>query len=83
VYFLGLRLNTYIASALAIIGLVWFWRIQRRPDPESAPDPAPAEASVPAEASEPDPGPEPDHAPTASTPSQEPQESHNSESTHG
>src|SRR6201987_5986895 len=33
VYFLGLRLNTYIASALAIIGLVWFWRIPRRPAP--------------------------------------------------
>ena len=45
VYFLGLRLNTYIASALAVIGLVWFWRIQRRPEPEPAPDPAPAEAS--------------------------------------
>ena len=38
VYFLGLRLNTYIASALAMIGLVWFWRIQRRPEPAPAPD---------------------------------------------
>ena len=41
VYFLGLRLNTYIASALALIGLFWFWRIQRRPDrrrPIPAPD---------------------------------------------
>ena len=45
VYFLGLRLNTYIASALAIIGLVWFWRIQRRPDPAPAPDPAPEAAA--------------------------------------
>ena len=44
VYFLGLRLNTYIASALAIIGLVWFWRIQRRPDPKT---PAPAPDSAP------------------------------------
>src|SRR6266536_2282762 len=44
VYFLGLRLNTYIASALAIIGLFWFWRIQRRPDPET---PAPAPDSAP------------------------------------
>ena len=41
VYFLGLRLNTYIASALAVIGLFWFWRSQRRPDP-STPEPAPA-----------------------------------------
>jgi prolipoprotein diacylglyceryl transferase len=31
VYFLGLRLNTYIASALAIIGAVWFYRSQRKP----------------------------------------------------
>ena len=48
VYFLGLRLNTYIASALAIIGLFWFWRIQRRPDPEApvpAPDSAPEAAA--------------------------------------
>jgi prolipoprotein diacylglyceryl transferase len=56
VYFLGLRLNTYIASALAAGGLLWFWRIQRRPDPEPAPDPAPEAASDPAEASgEPEP----------------------------
>ena len=48
VYFLGLRLNTYIASALALIGLVWFWRIQRRPDREApvpAPDSAPEAAA--------------------------------------
>jgi prolipoprotein diacylglyceryl transferase len=31
VYVLGLRLNTFIASALAVIGLLWFWRTQRRP----------------------------------------------------
>ena len=53
VYFLGLRLNTYIASALAVGGLLWFWRIQRRPDPEPAPDPAPEAASAAAEPSEP------------------------------
>ena len=85
-YFLGLRLNTYIASALAIIGLVWFWRIQRRPDretPEPAPDAEPTGASAeaaadpdaPAEASEP--------ADAPSQKSRQPQEPHNSESTHG
>jgi prolipoprotein diacylglyceryl transferase len=90
VYFLGLRLNTYIASALAIIGLVWFWRIQRRPDrktPEPGPDSAPEEAAAPAEAAAFADEPEPDPAPTsASAPSQEShesQESHDSESAHG
>jgi prolipoprotein diacylglyceryltransferase len=52
VYFLGLRLNTYIASALAAGGLLWFWRSQRRPDPEPAPDPAPEAAAAAAEPSE-------------------------------
>jgi phosphatidylglycerol---prolipoprotein diacylglyceryl transferase len=33
VYFLGLRLNTYIASALTVVGAVWFYRSQRRPQP--------------------------------------------------
>jgi prolipoprotein diacylglyceryltransferase len=59
VYFLGLRLNTYIASALAVIGLLWFWRSQRRPDPEPAPDPAPEAASDSSEASDPPEAPEP------------------------
>src|SRR6478735_7526625 len=64
VYFLGLRLNTYIASALAVIGLLWFWRSQRRPDPELAPDPAPEAAAEPAEPSNPaeEPEPAPAHA---------------------
>ncbi len=64
VYFLGLRLNTYIASALAAGGLLWFWRIQRRPDPEPAPDPAPEAASAAAEPSDPteEPEPAPAHA---------------------
>ena len=64
VYFLGLRLNTYIASALALIGLLWFWRIQRRPDPEPAPDRAPEAASEAAEPSDPagEPAPAPAHA---------------------
>src|SRR5947208_2091589 len=64
VYFLGLRLNTYIASALAAGGLLWFWRSQRRPDPEPAPDPAPEAASEAAEPSDPagEPEPAPAHA---------------------
>jgi len=66
VHFLGLRLNTFIASALALIGLFWFWRTQRRPAP--APDPSPAEASSDASAADP--------APTsAPAQSQEPHES--------
>ena len=77
---LGLRLNTYIASALALIGLLWFWRTQRRPDPEPAPDSAP-EAATDETA---DPAGEPEPAPaSASAPSQEPhepQEPHESES---
>jgi hypothetical protein len=72
VYFLGLRLNTYIASALAIIGLVWFWRIQRRPDPEPAPVPAPDSA------------PETPADETADgTASEKAHEPHDSESAHG
>src|SRR5690242_10972870 len=46
VYFLGLRLNTYIASALALIGLFWFWRSQRRPAPVESTDPDPAAAAA-------------------------------------
>jgi prolipoprotein diacylglyceryl transferase len=45
-YFLGLRLNTYIASALALIGLLWFWRSQRRPAPVESADPDPAAAAA-------------------------------------
>jgi prolipoprotein diacylglyceryl transferase len=47
VYFLGLRLNMYIASALTVIGAVWFYRSQRRALPEGAATAAgPAEASL-------------------------------------
>jgi len=42
VYILGLRLNMYIASVLAVIGAVWFYRIQRRPAPVATVDPAAA-----------------------------------------
>jgi prolipoprotein diacylglyceryl transferase len=47
VYIFGLRLNMYIATALAITGAVWFIRSQRRPGPV---EPAAAEADVSAEA---------------------------------
>ena len=30
-HFLGLRLNMYIASAVALAGAAWFWHTQRRP----------------------------------------------------
>jgi prolipoprotein diacylglyceryl transferase len=46
VHFFGLRLNTYIASVLAVIGLIWFWRIQRRPAPVESVDPDPAAAAA-------------------------------------
>jgi prolipoprotein diacylglyceryltransferase len=48
VHIFGLRLNMYIASILAVVGAVWFYRTQHRPDrvlvaqgPGPAPDPAP------------------------------------------
>jgi len=42
VYIGGLRLNLYIASVLAVIGAVWFYRTQRRPDRTYAARPASA-----------------------------------------
>ena len=36
VYIFGLRLNLYIASVLAVIGAVWFYRSQRRELPPAA-----------------------------------------------
>jgi prolipoprotein diacylglyceryl transferase len=36
VYFLGLRLNMYIACALTLVGAAWFYRSQRRPLPVTA-----------------------------------------------
>jgi prolipoprotein diacylglyceryl transferase len=83
VHFLGLRLNTFIASALTLIGLFWFWRIQRRPAPapEPAPDSEPAPATAPAappasaaaSASAPPPASAP--ASASATSSRQPQES--------
>lgn len=39
-YFLGLRLNMYIASALTLGGAIWFLRIQRRAAPSAMRDTA-------------------------------------------
>src|SRR5580692_3111956 len=56
VYFLGLRLNMFVAIALTVIGLVWFVLAQRRPErpytvlPASAPEVAGAAEATPDEA---------------------------------
>ena len=47
VHIFGLRLNMYIASVLAVIGAVWFYRSQRLPDP-ATPLAAVAAAGAPA-----------------------------------
>ncbi len=49
-HFLGLRLNFYIATILAIIGLVWFIRSQRKKGDEP---PAESAESIPTTATEP------------------------------
>jgi len=55
-YFLGLRLNMFVAIALTVIGLVWFGLAQRRPDrpytvlPPGAPETAGAAEATPDEA---------------------------------
>jgi prolipoprotein diacylglyceryl transferase len=46
-HFLGLRLNFYVATALTVIGIVWFVRIQRKAPVASA-EVRPAEGSGPA-----------------------------------
>ncbi|HEX9031420.1 MAG TPA: prolipoprotein diacylglyceryl transferase [Streptosporangiaceae bacterium] len=46
-HFLGLRLNTFVASALTLIGIVWFIYTQRRKPPA----PTPADGEPEAEAS--------------------------------
>jgi prolipoprotein diacylglyceryl transferase len=94
VYIFGLRLNMYIASALAIVGAVWFYRSQRRPDrvlvavaPEpssvagAAAEPGSA-ADVPASSPIATPSPS-QRQPQEPRKSQQPQESHGSEPTHG
>jgi prolipoprotein diacylglyceryl transferase len=71
VHIFGLRLNLYIASILAVVGAVWFYRTQHRPDrvltaqgpgpaPDPDPAPAPAEAATEEQARDPEeaaPGP--------------------------
>jgi hypothetical protein len=50
VHIFGLRLNMYIASVLAVVGAVWFYRTQRRPEraltavgpADRAPSPSPS-----------------------------------------
>jgi prolipoprotein diacylglyceryltransferase len=55
-YFLGLRLNLFVAIALTVIGLVWFVLAQRRPErpytvlPPGAPEEAGAAEATPDEA---------------------------------
>jgi prolipoprotein diacylglyceryl transferase len=50
VHIFGLRLNMYIATVLAIIGAVWFYRTQRRPSPIEAPVEPSADAAATADA---------------------------------
>jgi prolipoprotein diacylglyceryl transferase len=60
-HFLGLRLNMYVAIGLTIVGLAWFWQVQRRRPAAAGPpagdspgadleraaeDPAPAEVGA-------------------------------------
>ena len=44
-HFLGLRLNMYVAGAVALAGAAWFWRTQRRAR-GGAPGPAAAQAKA-------------------------------------
>ncbi len=48
-HFLGLRLNMYIASAVALAGAAWFWQTQRRPR-GGTPAPGTVQAMRPASA---------------------------------
>jgi prolipoprotein diacylglyceryl transferase len=58
-YFLGLRLNMFVAVALTVIGLVWFALAQRRPEraytvlPPGAPEATGAAEASPDEAGDP------------------------------
>jgi prolipoprotein diacylglyceryl transferase len=48
VHIFGLRLNMYVAIVLMIVGLTWFYRVQRRPALVPAADPAGGSAEPPA-----------------------------------
>jgi prolipoprotein diacylglyceryl transferase len=91
VYIFGLRLNMYIASVLTVIGAVWFYRSQRRPDrtytaraasaaeaPEPADDAGAARSGVAADAG-PDDSPPPDDAASGDPPEADAQPSRDSE----
>ena len=61
-YFLGLRLNFFVAAALTLIGIIWFVVVQRRPMPvepvesaDDAPKPDPADAEAESTESQEDP----------------------------
>ncbi|HEV3355602.1 MAG TPA: prolipoprotein diacylglyceryl transferase [Pseudonocardiaceae bacterium] len=66
-YFLGLRLNFFVAAVLTVIGIIWFVLLQRRPMPvdpvepvDDAPKPDSAEADADAEDAESADEPEPE-----------------------
>jgi prolipoprotein diacylglyceryl transferase len=44
---LGMRLNFWVASALTVAGLIWFWRSQRRPRASAASDQPPSRTVSP------------------------------------
>ena len=50
-HFLGLRLNMYVAAAVALAGAAWFWQTQRRPR-SGTPGPATPQDMRPASASQ-------------------------------
>jgi prolipoprotein diacylglyceryl transferase len=63
VHIFGLRLNMYIATILAIIGAIWFYRSQRRPQTAPAPSPDSDSASAAADSESDGPGPDGDDTP--------------------
>ncbi|HEV2252558.1 MAG TPA: prolipoprotein diacylglyceryl transferase [Streptosporangiaceae bacterium] len=75
VHIFGLRLNMYIASILAVVGAVWFYRTQRRPEralTAVGPAPAPAAPSSSSSSSSPSSSPGPDPGP--GEPARDPEE---------
>jgi len=87
VYIGGLRLNTYIASVLTVIGAAWFYRTQRRPartyaaQPRSAIEPAESadDAAAARSAAADDDSPPPDDAASSVSPEADAQPSRDSE----